>query len=78
MSSKFKTNAILAGIVITWLTLLFIFIDFRSKAAGFILPIFTIFVVIYLAYLTFWGVKKIPNLDKQSKDKQSESEQETN
>lgn len=72
MSLKTKQNLTLAAIAAGWLLIFFFFIDLKSRAALVILPIFTVFALIYLAYVTFWGVKRIENLGDVPEDKQSE------
>lgn len=48
-----KQNLILGGMVAVWIAILLIVIEFKSRTALFILPIFTVGAVLYLTYVTF-------------------------
>jgi predicted RND superfamily exporter protein len=75
MTVKQKQTTIVSSIIGFWLILLFFFIDTRSKAAAFILPIFTVIALLYFAYLTFWGIDQAKRLGDTPKDKPSDNKE---
>jgi len=52
-----KKNIILSIVGAVWLFLLFLFVNLKSKAAEFLLPVLTVFIIVYLGLVTFGVIK---------------------